>query len=121
MKHAAACALILCTLPLASPALADPPVIEAVRAQRTGGTWRFDVTLAHPDTGWDHYADGWRVLDREGNELALRVLAHPHVQEQPFTRSLSGVEIPEGTPQVQIQARCLVDGWNRDATVVTLD
>lgn len=105
---------------MALPALADAPKIEAVTAVPSGTTWRFDVTLSHPDTGWDHYADGWRVLDMQGNELGLRVLAHPHVQEQPFTRSLSGVVIPTGTTQVQIQARCLVDGWADALYVVDL-
>jgi hypothetical protein len=105
---------------LASPALADEPVIEAVSAtQSSNGTWRFDVTIAHPDTGWDHYADGWRILDEDGNELGLRVLHHPHVDEQPFTRSLSGVRIPEGTKRVQVQARDLPKGWN--ATTVFVD
>ena len=111
--------LALCAL-TALPLHAEPPVIEAVHAQRTGATWRFDVTLSHPDTGWDHYADGWRVLDMAGNELGLRVLAHPHEHEQPFTRSLSGVAIPEGTTEVQVQARCLVDGWNAETTVISL-
>ncbi len=103
---------------MAAPrALADPPVIEQVTAQRTAGSWRFDVTLSHPDTGWDHYADSWSVLDLDGTELGLRVLAHPHVSEQRFTRSLSGAAIPRGTTRVQIQARCLQDGWGTPVTV----
>lgn len=106
---------------LASPVLADPPTIEKVTATQSGGDWRFDVTISHPDTGWDHYADGWRVLDMDGNELGLRVLHHPHEHEQPFTRSLGSVRIPDGTAQVQIQARCSVDGWNEDTTLVTLN
>ncbi|QFT74757.1 hypothetical protein [Ruegeria sp. THAF33] len=106
---------------LAAPALADPPTVEQVRASATGDTWRFDVTIRHPDTGWDHYADGWRVLDMDGNELGMRVLHHPHETEQPFTRSLGGVVIPENVSQVQIQARCNVDGWNEDTTLVELN
>ena len=106
---------------VASAAHAEEPRIEAVAATQNGdGTWRFDVTIRHPDTGWDHYADGWRVLDMAGNELGMRVLHHPHVNEQPFTRSLSGVVIPEGTTQVQIQARDLPEGWNTGTTVVDL-
>ena len=97
---------------MAQAALADPPSIENVTARQSGDSWRFDVTIAHPDTGWDHYADGWRVLDMNGNELGMRVLYHPHEQEQPFTRSLSGVLVPEGATQVQIQSRCNVDGWS---------
>ncbi|SMO79005.1 hypothetical protein [Ruegeria faecimaris] len=112
--------VILCTF-LASPTLADPPTIEQVNASSSGGSWRFDVTIRHPDTGWDHYADGWRVLDMDGNELGMRVLHHPHETEQPFTRSLGGVAIPDGTSQVQIQARCSVDGWADETIVVPLN
>ena len=108
---------LLTSLLLANPTLADPSNIEQVHATKTGDTWRFDVTISHPDTGWDHYADGWRVLDMEGNELGMRVLFHPHVNEQPFTRSLSDVAIPAGLSQVQIEARCSVDGWTTHKTV----
>lgn len=104
----------------AVPALADQPVIENVTVTQAGNSWRFDVTVSHPDTGWDHYADGWRVLDMAGNELGMRVLHHPHEQEQPFTRSLSGVSIPAGSTQVQVQARCNVHGWNTTTYVVDL-
>jgi len=97
--------------------VADPPVIETVTPAQNGDTWRFDVTLSHLDTGWEHYADGWRVLDEDGMELGLRVLHHPHVNEQPFTRSLGSVVIPVGTGSVQIEARCLVDGWSSRVSV----
>ena len=104
--------VLLPTLLLAATvARADPPVIEAAQATRSGDTWRIDVTLSHPDTGWEHYADGWRVLAPDGTELGVRVLHHPHVDEQPFTRSLTGIRVPDGTPFVTIEARCLVDGW----------
>lgn len=113
--------LIFACLLFASPALGDEPVIEHVVATRTAPeTYRFDVTIRHPDTGWDHYADGWRVLDMDGNELGMRVLFHPHVNEQPFTRSLDGVKIPAGTEQVQIQARDLPEGWNAGTRIVNL-
>ncbi|WP_425101574.1 hypothetical protein [Tropicibacter sp. S64] len=77
-----------------------------------GGAGRIVVTLAHPDTGWDHYADGWRVELEDGTVLGTRVLVHPHEAEQPFTRSLGGVVIPEGIEALYIRARCLVDGWS---------
>ena len=101
---------------LASPALADAPVIEDVNV--TGD--QFSVTLSHPDTGWDHYADGWEVLDADGNSLGVRELLHPHVTEQPFTRSLSGVAIPAGATIVYVRARCNVDGWSDDLFEVRL-
>ena len=112
--------LMILTALLISPALADPSMIDQVRVSSSGDSWRFDVAIRHPDTGWGHYADGWRVLDMNGNELGMRVLHHPHENEQPFTRSLSGVSVPDGATQVQIQARCIVDGWNTDTTVVPL-
>lgn len=105
---------------IAAPAFADPPVVEAARATQQGATWRFDVTLSHPDTGWDDYADGWAILAPDGTELGLRVLAHPHVNEQPFTRSLSGVVIPEGVTQVMIRARDNVGGWAAPSFTLTL-
>ncbi|RUS60078.1 hypothetical protein EGN72_11535 [Pseudorhodobacter sp. E13] len=104
----------------ASPTLADPPVIEAATATPSGAAWRFDVTLRHPDTGWDHYADAWEVLAPDGTSLGLRVLLHPHENEQPFTRSLNGVAIPAGLDHVMIRARCLVDGWADTALRVDL-
>ena len=110
-------ALICC---LASPAFAEPVTVLDVTATPNGDTWRFDVTVEHPDTGWDHYADGWRIEDAEGNELGMRVLAHPHVNEQPFTRSLSGVVIPDSLSVVYVRARDLPGGWNADGTEVVL-
>ena len=96
--------LLLPLLPL--PALADPPEIVAARAD--GQT--IHVTLAHPDTGWDHYADGWEVVGDDGTVLGLRDLAHPHVDEQPFTRSLRlDAPLPDGP--LNVRARCSVDGW----------
>lgn len=106
-------ALALAALPAAAlPARAEPPEIVAARAQPGSAGWSFSVTLAHPDSGWDHYADGWEVLAPDGARLGLRELLHPHVDEQPFTRSLSGVAIPEGVSQVTIRARCSRDGWS---------
>lgn len=111
-------ALALLLLPL--PAWADDPTIEQVQAQRNDSTWNFAVTLSHPDSGWDHYADGWEVLDANGNQLGYRLLAHPHEHEQPFTRSLGGVAIPTKANTVFIRAHCLVDGWSEQRFEVKL-
>ena len=105
---------------IAFPALADEPQVIGANATRDGDGWRFDVTLTHPDTGWDHYADAWRIEAPDGTVLGLRELAHPHVDEQPFTRSLSGVMLPAGLTKVRIRARCLVDGWAEETFALTL-
>ena len=82
----------------------EADVIE-VRANRSGsGTYTFNVTVGHGDTGWDHYADRWEVLASDDKIIATRVLLHPHVSEQPFTRSLSGITIPAGETVVTVRA-----------------
>ena len=86
----------------ASAAAADPAEILSAEARKSGDGWTVSVTLAHGDTGWDDYADGWRVETAEGAVLGTRTLFHPHVEEQPFTRSLSGVAIPDGTTEVEV-------------------
>ena len=50
------------------------------------------------------------IRDADGVVLATRVLAHPHVDEQPFTRGLSGVSIPHGLSQVTIVGHDSVHG-----------
>lgn len=80
--------------------------VEIVNVQATceNRLCRFDVTLKHEDSGWDHYADYWRVVTEDGQELGKRVLLHPHENEQPFTRSLGGVAIPDGINTLWIEA-----------------
>lgn len=114
MKHLAALLL------LTAPALADDATIEAAEARASGDAWSFSVTLRHGDTGWDDYADGWRVVLADGTVLGTRVLYHPHVEEQPFTRALGGVEIPAGTEQVFIEARTNTHGWGKARLAVSL-
>lgn len=113
--------VLLCSASLATAALADTPLITDVQARQSGDQWRFDVSILHPDSGWDHYADGWQVLAPDGTRLGYRELAHPHETEQPFTRSLSGVSIPANITSVSIQARCSVDGWTSEMFIVPLN
>ncbi len=104
----------------ATPALTSEPTVKEVKVQKAGMLWNIHVTLEHPDTGWDHYADGWEILDTEGNVLAYRKLMHPHVDEQPFTRSISGVVIPDGTREIFVKVSCSLDGWASDLVRVEL-
>ena len=101
---------------LATPVWADAPEVTNLTVTPS----RIDVTIAHPDTGWDHYADGWEVLAADGTRIGMRELAHPHVDEQPFTRSLSGVVIPAGATEIMIRTRCNVDGWSVETVTVQL-
>lgn len=90
--------------------------------ENTDGSWRFSVTLRHADTGWDHYADLWQIVDpNSGEVLGERVLAHPHTSEQPFTRSLSNVEIPAATREVLVRAKCNLHGYEGRQLRLPLD
>ncbi|MCW8944454.1 MAG: hypothetical protein OQL27_06745 [Sedimenticola sp.] len=95
---------ILLFLFLAHPLQANNVEVVTAKAEQTGsGQYHIQVTLRHADTGWDHYANAWRVLAPDGTVLGERVLYHPHVNEQPFTRGLSGVKIPPETPFILIE------------------
>lgn len=107
------------------PADAD---VEFVRAVETGdGIWTLYVTVRHPDTGWEDYADGWDVILPDGTVLKpdpdspfTRLLLHPHETEQPFTRSQSGIVIPADVTLVTVRAHDLVDGFGGREVVVDL-
>lgn len=98
------------TISLTPPALAGNVEIVDATAKQSSNAWTFSVTLKHDDTGWDHYADLWQVFAPDGKLLGERVLLHPHENEQPFTRSLSGVTIPQDVTEVIIRARDNVHG-----------
>lgn len=85
-------------------------VIGATVSPEGGGTFTFAATILSADTGWDKYADLWTVA-ADGSVLGERVLAHPHETEQPFTRSLSSVSVPESVRVIVIAARDSVEGF----------
>jgi hypothetical protein len=105
----------------ARSAVAGEADVLAVKATpQPGGTWSFEVTVAHADAGWDHYADRWEVIGPDGTVLATRVLLHPHDTEQPFTRSMDAIAIPVGTTRVRVRAHDKVHGYGGAETEVVL-
>jgi hypothetical protein len=99
---------------IAQPSFSDTPKVVNATAEKSGDTWNISVTLRHNDEGWDHYADGWGVYSLDGTKLGYRVLAHPHVNEQPFTRALTGVAVPAGASQILIRPHDLLHGDGPD-------
>jgi hypothetical protein len=93
------------------PAGATPADVTKVEILRTGETYRFDVSVRHDDEGPEHFADRWEVLLTNGTVIGTRVLLQPHPNEQPFTRSLGGVRIPDGERSVRVRARDTVNGF----------
>ena len=51
------------------------------------------------------------VIAPDGRVIATRVLAHPHVDEQPFTRSLAAVADSRRVPWVRLRGHDLVHGY----------
>ena len=98
MKRFFAGLLLLCPVVYAG----DVSIVEV--SVECPNSCTFSVTLKHADQGWDHYADQWDVVTMDGKLLKSRILHHPHEQEQPFTRSLSGVLIPVGESEVKVRA-----------------
>lgn len=97
----------------------DVEIVNVVLTKRAG-TWQADVTLKHQDEGWKHYADGWRLVDSNGDEICNRTLYHPHVKEQPFTRSLSGFHIAKEMKVIFVEAHDLKHGWSKDKVKIDL-
>ena len=99
-----------------------------VRAVLDGNdTWTFHVTVAHDDTGWEDYADGWDVVLPDGSVIKVdddspytRLLLHPHENEQPFTRSQSNIIIDPDVASVTVRAHDLVDGYGGKEVVVEM-
>ena len=82
----------------------EASVLDVQVRANEDGTYAFTATVSHRDEGWAHYADKWEVLSPTGDILGTRILYHPHVDEQPFTRSLGRVEIPIGITSVTVRA-----------------
>ena len=94
--------------------------VEATRDDSTD-TWTFAVTVSSPYDTPERYADGWRVLGPDGTVFDVHELAHDHAAEQPFTRTQTGVVIPDDVEEVTIEGRDLVNGFGGTTLTVDLD
>ncbi len=119
IKSILAAATLILTI---QPSFAGEADVLDVKVTKSGsGTYDFSVTVEHADAGWDHYANKWEVVTPDGKVIATRVLAHPHDNEQPFTRSKSGVKVPEGVTEVVIRAGDSVHGVGGKEMTVKLN
>ena len=85
--------------------------ITNVHASGSSGSYTFDVTIASNDTGCNHYADWWEVVDESGALMYRRVLLHDHADEQPFTRDGGPVPITVGQT-VTVRAHMNTSGYS---------
>jgi len=113
--------IALAAMAYAACALAGEADVIAVKPTReAGGRWRFDVTVKSNDRGWNYYADAFEVLTPEGQLLGRRILLHPHETEQPFTRELTGVQIPAEVKRVVVRARHKPRGYDGATLTIAL-
>ena len=114
----------LLPMPTTAPGGASLAHVRFVRvSEETGGTWRFDVTVQHEDESAEHFVDQWEILIplSDGQTLSYaRPFTQPHLQEQPFETTLSGINVPEGTTQVTVRARDSLYGYGGQEVTVDL-
>lgn len=85
--------------------------VVGAQATNDGDTWTFALTVRSDDISATEFGDSWELRTLDGDVLATRVLAHEHINEQPFTRSMSGIVIPEGITTVLGVAHHSVGGY----------
>ena len=72
--------------------------VTSVSVSGQPNAYTFSVEVRSPDTGCNRYADWWEVVTDDESLAYRRILAHSHVNEQPFTRS--GGPVPVDAEQV---------------------
>lgn len=97
---------------------AFPTVLDAKLTRQNDGTFTTAVTISSPYDTPQRYADGWRVVAPDGTLLGEHTLLHDHATEQPFTRTQSGVMIPNDVQTVTIEGRDLVNGYGGTSITV---
>ena len=98
-----------------------PDVVGASASLAADGSWTFQATLSSPYDTPERYADAWRVVGPDDEVYGIRELAHDHANEQPFTRSQSGIVIPDGVDVVTVEGRDQVSGWGGATVEVELE
>jgi len=88
-----------------------PDVVDVEITADGDGTYALEITISSTYDTPERYADGWRVLDPDGEELGVMELTHDHASEQPFTRTHSGLEIPDGVTSVTVEGHDQANGY----------
>ena len=86
--------------------------ISSVSASGSLNNYTFNVGILSPDRGCQQYADWWEVLTSKGL-IHRRILAHSHINEQPFIRSSGPVKI-NAIEQIWIRAHMSNGGYGKN-------
>lgn len=93
--------------------------VQKITVSEKSNGYHFAVELKSPDTGCNQYADWWEVLDENNQLLYRRILAHSHVNEQPFTRSGGPIKA-EADQVLLVRAHMNNTGYGRQAMKGTI-
>lgn len=104
---------VIVSLALSSPLLAKEVEISKVELEPTSATWTVHVTLRHDDEGYDHYVNGWRIVDAKKNVLASQEIYHPHNKKKSFTDNKSNITIPKDAKIIFLEAQAKPHGWGK--------
>ncbi len=119
LRAAVVALALICASPLALPGAAD--VIAATARQAADGSWSFEVTMRCDDRGADYFCDRFEVLTPTARVVGVRRLLHDHTDEQPSTRDLQGVHVPDGFPRgVLIRGHHNIRGYDGAALKLEL-
>jgi len=119
LRAAVVALALICASPLALPGAAD--VIAATARQAADGSWSFEVTMRCDDRGADYFCDRFEVLTPTARVVGVRRLLHDHTDEQPSTRDLQGVHVPDGFPRgVLIRGHHHIRGYDGAALKLEL-
>ncbi|SHE59854.1 hypothetical protein SAMN02745148_00749 [Modicisalibacter ilicicola DSM 19980] len=97
-----------------------PDIVDVEVMPSGENRFDFDVTVSSPYDSAERYADAFRVMSRDEAVFGVRELLHDHANEQPFTRRLSGIEIPPEVNEVIVQGRDQTHGYGGETVQVGL-
>ena len=95
-----------------------PDVQKAEISGDPGGPYSIAVTMSSPYDTAERYADSMRVRSAGGDVYGERKLTHDHASEQPFTRDITDVEIPDGVTEVVVEGHDQESGWGGETVTV---
>ena len=102
---------LICVSPLAAAGAAD--VIGATARRSNDGTWTFEVSMRCDDKNATYFCDRFEIMTLDKRVLGVRRLLHDHADEQPFTRALHGVRLPDAVARrVLIRGHHNVRGYD---------
>lgn len=111
--------IFLCCCGFTAPLLAEEAQILDVRLEQKGGQWNVRAMVHHPDTGWDHYVDQWRITTEDGDVIASNIVAEPHTDEQHYA-VVRDVAIPRRLNTFIVEAHDSKNGWSKSRVKVDL-